>query len=281
MEIIDTRGRPPTPEFNSYFIPEYTVPANLKNGAKYISPAYLNASVELFFEEMEDAGIIQVVALGRNARALRPKQNGFIPNDHIYDLMQKYPDKIIGVAGIDLTNEVHNALEETERCVKKLGFKGVHIEPARSLNGYPNDERIFPLYEKCIELDIPVVLMTGMLAGPNIEYTNPVYIEDVAGKFPKLKIVAGHGCWPWVTQIICVALKCKNVYICPDAYMFMPGADQYVQAANTFLQNQFLFGTAYPYRPLKQTVEDFKALPINPLVMEKIMYKNAKKLLKI
>ena len=133
---------------------------------------------------------------------------------------------------------MHKALEETERCIH-LGFKGIHIESGRSLDGYPNDKRVFPPYEKCMELDIPVFLMTGPVAGPNLEYTNPVYIEDVAGKFPTLKIIAGHGCWLWVPHIIGVASKCRNVYICPDSYFFMPGADQYVQAANTFCKTNF------------------------------------------
>lgn len=280
LQLIDFRGRPPTPEFNSYFIPESTVAVNFKVGATYVSPAYFANSVELFLEEMEQANIVKTVALGRNAKALNPKQNGFIPNDHIYDLMVAYPDRVIGCAGIDLTNTVHNAIEETQRCAQR-GFRAIHIEPARSYDAMPNDKRIFPLYERCIELDMPVVIMTGPLAGPTIEYTNPVYIDDVARQFPKLKIVAGHGCWPWVTQILGVAFKHRNVFICPDVYMFMPGADEYVRAANTYLQDQFLFGTAYPYRPLKQTADEFLALGINPVAMEKIVYSNIVKLLKL
>ena len=280
LKLIDFRGRPPTAEFNSYFTREGTTTVNFRVGAKYVSPAYMANSVDLFLEEMAAANIVRTVALGRNAKALNPKQNGFIPNDHIHGLMKEYPGKVIGCAGIDLTDTVHNAIEETERCIK-LGFKAIHIEPARSLDAMPNDSRIFPLYERCVELDIPVVLMTGPLAGPTIEYSNPVYIDDLAGKFPKLKIVAGHGCWPWVTQILGVAFKHRNVYVCPDVYMFMPGADQYIQAANTYLQDQFLFGTAYPYRPLEQTAQDFLAFPINPEAMKKIVYSNIVKLLKL
>lgn len=229
---------------------------------------------------MEEAGITKTVALGRNAPALNPNQNGYIPNDHIYDLMKKYPDKILGVAGIDLTNKVHNALDETERCVK-LGFKGVHIEPGRSLNAYYNDERIFPLYERCIQLDVPIFLMSGPMAGRTLDFTKPIHVQDVANRFPDLKIIVGHGCWPYVTEIVGVCFRCENIYLAPDTYLFMPGADPYVQAANTFLQDRFLFGTVYPGRPLKQTVEDFKALPLNPISMEKVAYKNAKKLLKL
>lgn len=280
MKLIDFRGRPPTAEFNSYFVKEGTVAVNYRVGAKYVSPAFLENSVDKFFEEMAAANMASTVALGRNAKALNPKQNGFIPNDHIHDLMKKYPGKVIGCAGIDLANIVHDAVAETERCVK-LGFKAIHIEPARSLDAMPNDPRIFPLYEKCLELDIPVVLMTGPLAGPTIEYTNPVYIDDLARQFPTLKIVAGHGCWPWVTQILGVAFKHRNVFLCPDVYMFMPGADEYIRAADTYLQDQFLFGTAYPYRPLEQTAEEFLAMPINPVAMEKIGYSNIVKLLKL
>lgn len=279
-KLIDFRGRPPTPEFNSYFVKEGTVAVNYRVGAKSISPAFLADSVDMFFEEMAAANIISTVALGRNAKALNPKQNGFIPNDHIHDLMRKYPGKVIGCAGIDLTNTVHDALAETERCVH-LGFKAIHIEPARSLDAMPNDPRIFSLYEKCIQLDIPVVMMTGPLAGPTIEYSNPVYIDDLARRFPALKIVAGHGCWPWVTQILGVAFKHRNVFLCPDVYMFMPGADEYIRAADTYLQDQFLFGTAYPYRPLAQTAQEFLALPIRSEAMEKIVYTNIVKLLKL
>lgn len=279
-KLIDFRGRPPTPEFNSYFIQESTVAVNYRVGARYVSPAYLAGSLDLYFKEMEAANIVATVALGRNAKALNPKQNGFIPNDHIRDLMRAYPGKVIGCAGIDLAGVVHDAIEETERCVA-LGFKAIHIEPARSLDAMPNDPRIFPLYERCIELDIPVVLMTGPLAGPTIEYTNPVYLDDLARRFPKLRMVAGHGCWPWVTQVLGVAFKHRNIWICPDVYMFMPGADEYIRAANTYLQDRFLFGSAYPYRPLEQTAEEFLALPISPEAMQRIVYTNIVELLKL
>lgn len=108
-----------------------------------------------------------------------------------------------------------------------------------------------------------------------------MYIDDLARRYPDLKIVAGHGCWPWVTQMLGVAFKHRNVYVCPDVYMFMPGADEYIQAADTYLQDQFIFGTAYPYRPLGQTAQDFLALPIRPEAMRKIVYDNAAALLKI
>ena len=47
------------------------------------------------------------------------------------------------------------------------------------------------------------------------------------------------------------------------------------------MADQLLFGTAYPIRRLKQTVEDFKSLPFKPESLEKALGGNARRLLGI
>jgi len=64
----------------------------------------------------------------------------------------------------------------------------------------------------------------------------------------------------------------------PDFYVYLPGvpgADLYVQAANSYLGNRFLFATSFPSIPLKLAVEYFTRLPFKPEVLEKALYKNA------
>lgn len=56
---------------------------------------------------------------------------------------------------------------------------------------------------------------------------------------------------------------------------------EYVTAANYYLQDRFMFGTAYPFIPHKEAVSMFKAMPFNPEVFEKVMYKNAIKALNL
>jgi len=41
----------------------------------------------------------------------------------------------------------------------------------------------------------------------------------------------------------------------------MPGANEYVKAANYYLGHRLLFASSYPVRPLGQSVEQFRALP--------------------
>jgi predicted TIM-barrel fold metal-dependent hydrolase len=80
---------------------------------------------------------------------------------------------------------------------------------------------------------------------------------------------------------VAVAFKHPNVFVSPDVWHFVPGAGAYIDAANTFMADQLLFATAYPFRPLKLTVDAFKALPLKPESLEKALYKNASRLLRI
>ena len=62
-------------------------------------------------------------------------------------------------------------------------------------------------------------------------------------------------------------MRCTNVYLMPDFYMHvphMPGAQDYVDAANSYLSHRMLYSSCYPTRPLGQALEDFRRLPILP-----------------
>jgi predicted TIM-barrel fold metal-dependent hydrolase len=283
MHIIDFRGRPPTPAFLSYFGPDRLRWIAERVGARSISRAYQEKSLDLFFAEMDEAGIEYTVALGRNSPELmvgkRRFPAGIIPNDHVLDLQTRYPGRVIGMAGVDVSNRLHNAVDEIDDYVGKRGLKGVFIEPQRAIPGHPSDPVCFPVYEKCVELGVPVSIMTGPFAGPDLSYTAPVHIDIVASEFPDLKIIAGHGAWPYVNEIISVAFRHPNVYVSPDVYHFTPGSAAYVEAANGFMADQLLFGTAYPIRPLRQTVEDFSRLGLKPDSLEKALFKNGRALL--
>lgn len=64
-------------------------------------------------------------------------------------------------------------------------------------------------------------------------------------------------------------------------YIFQPGSQLYVEAANAFLGDQLLFGSSYPFRAMKQTVDDFASLGFKDAVLGKVFYQNAERLLKI
>jgi predicted TIM-barrel fold metal-dependent hydrolase len=116
---------------------------------------------------------------------------------------------------------------------------------------------------------------------PNFEHTDPAPIGRIARQFPNLNIVVYHGCYPYVNEIIGVAFRYENVNLVPDMYIFQPGSNLYVEAANTFLRDQLLFATSYPFRAMRQTVDDFLNLGFNEEVLDKVLYQNAERVLNL
>jgi hypothetical protein len=280
--IVDMRCRPPLPEFRAYFdIPRITWHGK-RTGAKEVSRAFVEGSMDLFFEEMASAGIETAVVQGRNSPAVfmgRQFNAAFIPNERVAELQSRYPGRFVGLAGIDASNTAHDAVAETDRCIRSLGLKGIFVEPGRALQSTPDDERMFPIYEKCLELDVPVNIMSGPYAGPDIASSDPLHIDRVASRYPDLKIICGHGCYPYIQEILGVAFKHPNVFVSPDMYVFAPGGTAYVDACNGTLREQILFGSAYPLRPLVQTVDDTRALPFTPDSLADYLTGNSRRLL--
>ena len=70
----------------------------------------------------------------------------------------------------------------------------------------------------------------------------------MAQAFPTLPIVSYHGWWPNVRGAIGVAFRYDNLYLVPDMYLFQPGSQAYVEAANSFLGDQLAAGDRFPGR---------------------------------
>lgn len=276
--VIDFRLRPPLKGFLSLI-----VYANRERNAERArkaglepAPSVLQRSPELLFQEMEEAGVSRGVVLGRQAGGTW----GSVSNDDVAEIVRQYPDKFVGIGSID-PSDMESALAECDRAILKLGLRGLVMDPGMHTPPmYVSDRRLYPIYRRCQELGVPMVLMSGGSAGPDLSYAMPVWIDQVAAEFPRLQIVAAHGCWPWGTELVGAAFRRPNLYISPDRYLVnMPGTLDYVQAANYYLEDRFLFGSAYPALPLKGAVEAYRALPFTPRALEKLLYTNAARLL--
>lgn len=238
------------------------------------SAAAMQQSMDLLLQEMDEAGIVHGVCHGRARDGSH--------NDDLVDLMRQYPGKFTGFAGVPLT-DMGQALEEAQRCLDDLGLPGLMLEPGMRLPPtYPDDARLYPLYELCRQRGAQVLLTLSGLVGSDISYCHPVHLDRVAADFPTVPLIVRHACWPWVTEACGVAFRRQNVYLIPDAYgVSMPGYMQWVEAANTYLADRLLFGTAFPIVPLKPMVEAFRRLPWRDEVRVKVEYHNAARLLRL
>jgi predicted TIM-barrel fold metal-dependent hydrolase len=269
--IIDARCRITTPDAGDFF-----TQLAQQRGIRSAN------DIDEFFHEIGDAGVTTAVSVSGNNPTIefgriRPPHRT-TSNDLMAEIQRRYPGKFIGVAGIDTGNVHHDALNELARC-HSLGLRAVFIEPGHSPGCNIDDPKLDPLYETCDGLNMTVIPQTsGPTGGRNIDYANPAHLDALADRFPRLRIVAGHGCYPYVRQAIIVAARRENVYLSPDSYLFDMGTEDWVKAVNSThygIGDRFLFGSAFPAVALKPYVEAFLRLPWKPEILPDILYRNA------
>ncbi len=277
MKIIDFRVRPSTEEFVS--IVDNRVFKDLLTYNRAVPYKRDVSPPEELVREMDEAGIELGVIQGRD---LETTYGYKVSNDHVAEIVQRFPSKFIGFAGIDPRKGM-DAVREVERAVKELGLKGVSMDPY--MHQLSADHRkYYPVYTKCVELGIPVQLTCGLaryVPDAIMADASPQTIDVVARDFPELKIVVSHGGYPWVTEMIAVAMRNKNVYFEWSGHELHPGSELYVKAANTTLADKALFASAHPFNHFKMMVERYQEMPFSAEVREKVMYHNAAKLLEL
>ena len=219
-------------------------------------PEAFPEDIDAMVRQMDAANIEKaiIMAVDTSASDHWAFQNVQLTNDDVAGFIKKYPDRFIGFGSVDPRRE--DAVDEVERCMKELGFKGMKFHPA-AVSLYPNDEKYFyPIYEKCVELGVPVQSHCGTtgLYFTKIKYMLPVYYDDVAVDFPTLKLVLLHfGIGGWHDQAMSVALRHPNVHLDISGASPRIIPQDLLMAANTpFFQNKVIFGTDYPFVGMAQ-----------------------------
>jgi uncharacterized protein len=210
----------------------------------------------------------------------RPGQWVFT-NDEVAEFVRRYPKRFVGVAAVDLEKPVQ-AVRELERAVAELGFKGLRVIPWL-WNRPPNDKLYFPLYVKCIELDVAFCTQVGH-TGPLMpsEPGRPVpYLDEVALTFPELRIVAGHIGYPWTDEMIGLAWKHENVSIDTSAHLPRYYPPQLIHFMKTYGKGKVLFATNFPQLPLNKCVEQAQALGLEGDAAQAFFAGNARRVFKI
>lgn len=276
MAVIDFRLRPPVKGFLDMVM--YSKAARrdgiTRQHGMEPAPSAQAKSMDQLVAEMDSAKITQGVVMGRCSGLY-----GSVSNRDVADIVAAWPGRFIGVGSIDPSDR-RRALAQIDEALA-LGLKGINLEPgAYEQPLYADDRRLYPIYAYCEDKAIPVSIMAGGSAGPDLSYTHPVHVDRVAADFPELRIAITHGAWPWVSEILHVAFRRANVYLSPDQYLCnLPGMGDYIRAANGFLCDRFLYASSYPFIGVKIYADWFRSLPIRPELMPRLMHDNAARFL--
>lgn len=268
MAVIDFRARPNTAEY----MQNYAGPAHARLWERFGHAEPPAVELEEFLVTLDDCGVDIGVFTGRQLIEGGEVVKG-VTNDYVADVVAASNGKLIGFAGVDQATAGSGTVE-AERAIRELGLSGLSLDP-QNRRVSPSDRSLYPLYAKAVELDVPVVFTMGPLVG---RYGDPWAVDVVAEDFPGLTIVCSHGCWPQVTDFISLAYRRDNVYLEASIYEFLPGAEPFLDAARTILQDRVVYASAFPFNPL-DTITRFRALGFEPDIYEKLVYGNAARLL--
>lgn len=254
-------------------VPEIGRLLRQSGAAKYLAAGI---SPEQMVQAMDAAGVETVLL-----SAWHRPGGWVVTNDEVAAIVCDFPERFVGVAAVDLERPVA-AVRELERAVVDLGFKALRVIPWL-WNRPPNDALYYPLYVKCIELDVPFCTQVGH-TGPlmSSETGRPVpYLEQVALTFPELRIVGGHIGYPWTDEMIGQAWKHEHVYIDTSAYLPRYYPPQLIHFMNTYGRDKVLFGTNFPMLGFDQCAEQALQLDLNDKCRPAFLRDNARRVFKL
>lgn len=230
-------------------------------------------------------GIDWAVALAEDS----PATSGVTPLEFVADLCAQanaQPDpesgprgRVIPFASLNPFT-VNDLAAELERLVRDCGFRGLKVYPVYQ-HHYVNDSRMYPLYAQAQALGVPVLVHTGssVFKGARIKYGDPLHLDDVAIDFPDLTILMAHSGRPfWYEQAAWMARRHPNVYMEVSGLPAKKLLDYFPDLER--LADKVVYGSDWPGNPyLRRNVEAILALPLSDQAKEKILWRNAARIL--
>lgn len=211
-------------------------------------------------------------------------------NDYVASMPKRFPEAFIGSFGSVDPWKGEWAVQEAERCITELGMMGIKFQGAAQAF-YPNDRRFYPLWEKCVELGVPIQLHTGTTGlgagmpgggGIKLKYTRPIpYIDDVAADFPDLKIICLHPSYPWQDEAIAMAIHKPNIFFDLSGWAPKYFPEVLKKEIKSRLKDRVMFGSDYPILPYDKLFAGWEAEGYPQDIMERIYYKNAIRILNL
>lgn len=204
-------------------------------------------------------------------------------NEEVAQLVSDYPDRFIGFASVDPYRE--DACEVLEKAFTDLKLEGLKLHPSKQ-QFFPNEGSMFRIYELCVKYDKPIIFHAGVSMEPGtlVKYAHPLVFEEVAVRFPKLRMCLAHFGWPWVKEVCMLMLKYRNVYTDTALLYFDNPKEFYAQCFSVdmgphwidrSLRHQIMFGSDEPRLEQLRMIRAIRELDMRETTKDMILGENA------
>jgi uncharacterized protein len=196
---------------------------------------------------------------------------------------QAHPDRFITSLEID-PNDITGAVRKIRRYKEEHDIKAITTFPAGCNPQVPvDDRRYYPIYQACIDLDIPIVSNAG-IAGPRFpsKCQDVMLFDQVCYDFPELRIVMRHGAEPWEELAVKLMLKWPGLYYMTSAFAPKYYPKAIIDYANTRGADKIMYAGYYPMGlPLSRIFDELQRVPFRDHVWPKFLRENAMQVFKL
>ena len=231
---------------------------------------------EAFVRLLRESGIDHAVVMAE----LCPITTGICTNEYVAEFCKGRPE-LIPFASVNPATDFAPA-EKLEDLISRLGFRGLKLYPTYQ-HFYPNDRRLYPLYAVAQDRNIPVMLHTGssVFQGARIKYGDPLYLDDVAVDFPRLRLLMVHGGRGfWYDRAYFLAKMHENLFLeiagLPphNLLKYFPDLGR--------IAHKVIYGSDWPgVADLAENLKALRLLPLKPEQKDLILGGNARRILNL
>lgn len=224
---------------------------------------------------------------------LRAAKTGWCADNALVgDFVRRHKEKYLYFASIDPCEP--DAMEQLRHEHEFNHCKGVKLGPVYQ-GKHPLDEAYEPIYGYCQRFGLPIIthMATTFASGVPLSYARPVLMDEVACRYPGLKIVLAHMGHPWEAETLAVIRKQPNCFADISALYYRPW--QFYQSMSLAVEygctNKLLFGSDFPATTTQSSLDGVRSvnnivakteLPkISERLIEEIIHRDSLSLLEI
>ena len=195
--------------------------------------------------------------------------------DTTLDYIRQHPDRF----ALAVEVEPHRLMPEVwklEELTNTLPVVLARIVPFHTSQP-PTQANHYPFYAKCVELDLPISINTGICGPvrPSADSQNPMHLDQVCYDFPDLKVCMAHGADPWWDVAIRLMIKYKNLRLMTSAYSPKYFPPQLLHYMSTRGKDKIIFASDFPILQPRPLIDQATQLGLSDDVLDRFLYRNA------